>query len=299
MAKYENNHYVPASYFPPWCDDSGRMTYFKLAGDRFLTDTTTPKSVTKEKLLYGLHGAPSELVTEMETDYFTRVIDEPGAALLKLLIEKAPQTLSTDQRHQWTRFVMALHVRRPEAIEHAREEGRRIVIENLSNDPKYSELRSSEMPESMVDLVAPWVVQNFGMLTTPTVIDHEPTHEAIMGMHWWCQDLTSAPHDLLTCDRPLIWPMGANDENFYFCLPLTPKVCFFAAKQKQTVHKFQTTTPNLLTKSVNENIVSQASKHVYSTDASQAAFVERRMRAKEASRIFDTGRSHGSAAARW
>ncbi len=280
MAKHENNHYVPASYFPPWCDDGGRMTYFKLEGERFIANTTTPKSVAKEKLLYALHGAPTHLVTEMETDYFARVIDDPGAGLLRLLIEKGARALSTDQRHHWTRFVMALHLRRPEAIEHAREEGRRIVIKNFSDDAEYSALRSSEMPESMVDLIAPWVVDNFGMLTTPQIVDHEPTHEAIMGMHWWCQDLTSASHDLLTSDRPLFWPMGANDVNFYFSLPLTPRVCFFAAKQMHTVRDIQTSTPNVLVRRINESVVSQASEHVYSTDASQAAFVERRMRAK-------------------
>ncbi len=263
MPANQEHHYVPASYFNPWCDANGQMTYFKWFRQKFVVGSTSPKSATKERLLYALHGAPEHLLVAMETKFFTPIIDEPGASIRRILLEQGPDALSEDQRHIWTRYVMALHARRPEAIKHARDVGRQVILDTLRNDAEYAELRTENMPESLEDLVAPWALENFGMMVAPGFIDHEPTHETVMTMHWWCLDLRSSAHDLLTGDRPLIWPLGANDPKFYFAVPLSPRVCFFATKQVEMERLIMEAPASVTARRVNESVIGQSAGYVY------------------------------------
>jgi hypothetical protein len=214
----------------------------------------------------------------METKFFTPLIDQPGADILKILINSGPGKLTGDQRHVWTKYVMALHTRRPETIQLAREVGRQSLINTLGNDPEYAQMKTDGMPDSLLDFVAPWIIENFGMLNAPAIVDHEPTHNIIMGMRWWCVNFSLAKYDLLTGDRPLIWPMGANRPEFYFALPLSPRLCFFATKTASIEKMFRDSYRSRLARQVNEAVVSQASEYVYAAHGAHSKFVERRLK---------------------
>src|SRR6266852_9602890 len=124
MAAYQNNHYVPKSYYAPWCDKDSRMTYFHWVDDRFLCDRTSPRSAAKARDLYTLVGAPEEHMTAVETEFFTPHIDNPGARILRVIIEIGVEALMVEQRHMWVRYLMALRARTPEVIESVRVKGK-------------------------------------------------------------------------------------------------------------------------------------------------------------------------------
>ncbi len=249
------------------------MFYYTIRNERFISGDTTPGSASREHLLYALHGAPDQVVTDLERNYFTPHIDEPGAIIIKSIIKNGVESLSDSQRHLWTRYVMALHTRHPGAVEQLREAGQNLTIESLSNDEEYAALRTEGMPESLLGFVNPWLVNNFGMLTMPAIIDHEPTHNAIMAMDWWLMKFQYTTNDFITGDRPLIWMEGADKPNFHFVLPLTPRLCFFAAKNARKKALILATNKSLLLRQINVAIIGQ-SEYVYASHPGHERFVK-------------------------
>lgn len=280
MTAHQINHFVPASYFRPWCASDGRLVYFKWIGDRFLSDNANPKSIAKKPLLYNLHGAPKNKASIIETKFFTPLIDEPGALIHQILLVGSTTSLSLKERHQWARYLMALRVRTPEIIEKVRKLGSEGVRDSLRrNQDEYETIKSVGAPATLEECIQPWFLDNFGLARViPGVIDREDIRNNIVAMHWWCQDFSDCAIDLLTCDRPLIWHDGVHDDGFFLAIPLSPKIGFFIVKNIETRDKLCGLPLRELARKFNESIVTNADEYVYASDDGARKFIQKRLR---------------------
>jgi hypothetical protein len=230
--------------------------------------------------LYTLHGAPTKKASIIETNFFTPLIDEPGALIHQALLAGSTASLSPKERHQWVRYLMALRVRTPEIIEKVRKLGSEEVRDALRQNPdEYEAIKPVGAPSTLEECIEPWFLDNFGLARViPEVIDREGTRTTIVAMHWWCQDFSDCAIDLLTCDRPLIWHNGVHDVGFFLAIPLSPKIGFFIVKNIKTRDKLYALPLRELAIKFNESIVTNADEYVYASHDGAQKFIQKRLR---------------------
>lgn len=285
MPAHHNHHYVPKFYFKPWCDTDGKLVYFHWKNGRFLTNRANPKSIAKKPLLYARPGAPDEHHVTLETKFFTPQVDDPGATVLHDILERGVDALTEEQRHIWTRFLMALNARTPEAVERARVLGKEVLQRELQSNPEeYAAIKQPGDPatleEYLEEYVASWRLENFGLTQLPNIIDHENTHNAIIAMRWWLYDFKNAKHDLLTSDRPLVWDKDVSHLQFFLALPLTPRIGFFVTKNADVEAKLKSVGATKLAQRCNESIAANAVEYVYAAHDGHRQFIEKRLSAR-------------------
>lgn len=279
MPSHQKNHYVPEAYFKPWCSFSdGKLVYFHWAGERFLVNRANPRSIANEYLLYALDGAPTEHHVALETRYFTPHVDDPGAVVLQTIIATGISALTTDQRHLWVRYLMALRARTPEVIAQVKNTGKEMLQQELRRDPhEYEAVKIPGAPDLLEDCVASWYRDGFGMVTLPQIIDHSETHNELASMRWWCYDFRNSSVELLTSDRPLIWNGGTTGEQFFLALPITPRLGFFIAKNTQTENKLRNLGASTLARKFNESVIANAVEYVYGVHDGARRFIKTRL----------------------
>jgi hypothetical protein len=284
MSAHQNNHYVPASYFRPWCGDDKKLTYFHWVEQRFLIDRASPRAIASERNLYTLHGAPDDQAAVVETDFFARLIDQPGATIQQKILSGIA-SFSLEERHKWARYLMALRARTPEMIATAQKLGRegvRAILRDSQNE--YEAIKPLGGPATFEECVAPWFLENFGTARViPALIDKEETRSKIVAMDWWCQDFSGCGRELLTCDRPLVWQGGVDDKNFLLALPISPKLVFFIVNDPNLWANLARCPLRELAKQVNVSIISNAVEYVYAAGAGPANFIRSRLRRSETS----------------
>jgi hypothetical protein len=282
MTTHKKNHYVPASYFSPWCSSDRKLVYYKWFGNRFLVDRANPKSIACKPNLYTLHGAPADKTSQIETKFFTPLIDEPGAAIQKILVLGSTKFLTVEQRHFWARYLMALLVRTPEQVENIQKLGREGVLTALRQNPEeYEAIKPTGAPSTLEECIAPWFLDNFGLARViPELIDKLDTRNEIVAMNWFCRDFSGCNFELLTCDRPLIRYRGVHDEDFFLALPLSPKVGFFIVKSLKTWDKFCEMPLRDLAIKFNESLIANSVEHVYSSNDKAEKFIQERLKLK-------------------
>lgn len=286
MPAHQQHHYVPEHYFKPWLGKDAKLVYFHWGNGRFLTNRVNPKSITKEPLLYAMPGAPAQYHVSLETEFFTPQVDNPGATVLHGILERGVDALTEEQRHTWTRYLMALRARTPEAVERAKVLGKKVLQRDLqSNQEDYDAFKPEGAPDTLEECIALWYRENFGSLALPSVIDHPETHHAITNMHWWLYDFQDAKHDLLTSDRPLIWHKDVSHPQFFLALPLTPRIGFFVTNNADIEAKLKSVGATKLAQRCNESMVASADEYVYATHDGHKQFVEKRLLARNTGKI--------------
>lgn len=279
MPSHHKNHYVPESYFKPWCSfNDGKLTYFHWVGERFLVNRANPRSIANEHLLYALDGASTEHHVALETRYFTPHVDDPGSVVLQAIIARGINALTMDQRHIWVRYLMALRARTPEIIAQVKTVGKEMLQQELRRDvDEYEAIKIQGAPDSLEDCVTSWFRNGIGLVTLPAIIDHTETHNELAAMQWWCYDFREAGTELLTGDRPLIWYGGMKGEQFFLALPITPRLGFFITKDRRTENKLRSLGSNGLARKFNESVIANAVEYVYGVHDGASHFIETRL----------------------
>lgn len=280
MTAHHTHHFVPASYFRPWCTADKKLSCFKWENDHFIVGRSSPKRIASKSNLYSLHGAPANKLNIVETGFFTPYIDQPGAVMHQKILSGNITTLLLEQRHQWARYLMAIRARTPEAVEMIQRVSSEGVRDALRQNPeKYEAIKPVGAPSSLEACIESWYLDNFGLARViHAVIDKEDTRNAIVDMHWQCRDFSECSFELLTCDRPLIWNKCVDDDGFFLAIPLSPKVGFFAVKKTNTWSKLCELPLRDLARMFNESIVNNAVKYVYAKDDSPQKFIQKRLR---------------------
>jgi hypothetical protein len=208
MTRPRDNHYVPQFLLSRWCDHRGKLTAYARHQGRVVTSELSPRGTAFEPELYSYEGVGAENRHALETNFMTPHIDTPAASIVQKIVNGGLPTLTTDERSDFTRFVLSLRARHPDAVAMARSEGRRNLIASLARDPEeYIAARSPSSPSALLEWTeqhAPGLIVNFGMTVLTGVITDDKTGERIFRMPWWTYDVRDARTDLLISDRPCL-----------------------------------------------------------------------------------------------
>lgn len=114
-AMREKHHYIPVFYLKRWAGNDGRLCVYSRPYDRVKANRKNPDATGYEYDLYAIRGAGAETAGHLEGRFLLSA-DNDAARALDLLETGRIAQLDVRLRSAWSRFVMTLLHRNPEAV---------------------------------------------------------------------------------------------------------------------------------------------------------------------------------------
>jgi len=271
-SKGQKHHYIPVFYLKQWMGPKKTVCEFSRPYDRVRTRSPHPDGTGYVRGLYAIDDLDPNVVNAIE-DMFLKPSDGMAAEALQSLLQEVPLTHPLRMRHAWTRFLLSLLIRYPEAI----AEMKKRLRENV--EQIYLKTRQPDEPETFAEYEAKLgtneLARVHGKLMMDLMLDSK-MGRLIFGMHWGVVAFTNHRHELLTSDRPVVsnqFPISAN----HICLPISPTMLFVACATEQAEKEFRALDAGHVMKLMNDFVASRARTYVWGRDASQLRFVENRL----------------------
>jgi hypothetical protein len=115
MAEAEKHHYLPVFYLKQWAGADGRLCQFSRPYDRVKPKRTHPDGTGYVRGLYAIEDIDPEVINAIETK-FLKPADGLAADALQDLLNDRPFRRPAPMRTSWSRFVLSLMIRYPEAV---------------------------------------------------------------------------------------------------------------------------------------------------------------------------------------
>jgi hypothetical protein len=268
----QKHHYLPVFYLKQWRAADGRICEYSRPHGTVKPRPTYPDGAGYVRGLYRIDGLPPETMNVIETQ-FLMPTDGLASDALKALVAGREFAKPTQMRHSWTRFILSLMLRYPEAIDamkrRLRENVQKVYAANRKEaDPAtFEEYEAQNGTDEMARL--------HGKLLMDLMQDSR-MGRLIFGMHWGVISFSRSEHTLLTSDRPVIsnvFPLSAN----HVCLPIGPERMFFACATEEAEKEMQRLDPRTIMRLMNDEIAKRALRYVYANNDRQLRFVENRL----------------------
>jgi hypothetical protein len=267
----EKYHYVPVFYLKQWAGSDGLCQYSRPY--KFVKPKRVhPDATGYIRGLYAFDGLPAETANIIETK-FLKPTDGLAADALRALVADQPLARPAEMRTSWSRFVLSLLLRYPEAIERMKQQLRE-TVERI-----YAETKKEDEPATFTEYEAlhgtDEMVRLHGKLLLDLMQDSK-MGRMIFGMHWGVATFVPRTHTFLTSDRPVItnvFPVGGN----HVCLPIGPYKMFFACEDQRSQQMLERIDPMDIIHRMNDVVAKRAYKFVYGVDDTQLRFVENRL----------------------
>jgi hypothetical protein len=281
VSEPRKHHYIPVCYLKQWANTGDRRLCehkLILGGHGVKPRRTSPDGTGYQVDLYRVHGVPDSVSQDFEKR-FMRLVDTDASRALEKIIAGDTDNWPGDLRSGWTRFILSLLFRNPEAVTTIKGH----VIEMWEESIKalqadYAARWRPGDPESFEELLAkrePSAAQIGAANFLADVIDNDRVGKTIFEMKWSCIDLSKSSHQLLTSDRPIDMPLGLADSNAYISLPVSPHVLFVAAHNHDTANALRGANQTEVAGKNNRRIIEQARKFVWGSTDSQLSFVQK------------------------
>src|SRR5581483_4429623 len=269
--KGQKHHYIPVFYLKQWMGKN-TVCEFSRPYDRVKTRSPHPDGTGYIRGLYAIDDLDPNVVNAIE-DMFLKPSDGMAAEALHCLLREVPFTHPERMRHAWTRFVLSLLIRYPEAIAQMKKQLR----ENV--EKIYEQTRNPDEPPTFAEYEAKLgtneLARVHGKLMMDLMLDSR-MGKLIFGMHWGVISFSNYKHELLTSDRPVVsnqFPITGN----HMCLPISPTMLFVAFESDTAEKEFRALDARYVMKLMNEFVVSRARKYVWGRSDGQLRFAENRL----------------------
>jgi hypothetical protein len=229
--KDPKHHYIPVFYLNQWADDRSRLIEYSRQGPAALVKPrpTSPTGTGYVRGLYRIEDVDPDGVNAIETKLL-KPSDGLAADALQSFLRGEPFPRQ-ELRTSWSRFVLSLTLRYPEAVALMKRQLRENVEKIYSQTkeahepPTFAEYEAIHGPEEMVRV--------HGKLLMDLMRDSR-MGRLIFGMHWGVVRFKAYKHNLLTSDRPIAsntFQLSAH----HLCMPISPEVVWYAcATPKRT-----------------------------------------------------------------
>ena len=195
-------------YLKQWTTTDRRLCEYKLVpgGYGVKPRRTSPDGTGYQIDLYRVDGVSGRDHQDFEKRFMHLVDTDASRALEKIIVGET-DNWSGNLRSGWTRFILSLLFRNPEAVTTIKghivemwDEG----IKALQAD--YAARRRAGDPESFEEFLAkhePSAAQIGAANFSADVIDNAQVGKTVFEMKWSRVDLSKSNHELLTSDRPI------------------------------------------------------------------------------------------------
>lgn len=288
--KQERHHFIPQFYLRPWLGDDNKLQEFGRVppSGQVRSRRMGTASVGFAMNLYSLPGVTEDTKQNVEREYYGAVDRTAAAVRDKLLAGSI--SLTKQERHNWTRFILSLEGRHPEEMAKLKA----IVAQHVKSPTEdmraaYLKMRLDRQPKDWDELIsslfdgAPELIAIMGSIK---LIANAPSLIVIENLHWYVLDTSEVTRKLMTSDRPVIFTGGAGHPEGHIALPISPDKLFVATSYREFGERLRRWPQGKLVRACNHAIVGQAKHHVYGVDASNLAEVRRQMSKDEFSTLI-------------
>jgi hypothetical protein len=290
MSGSRDTHFLPQFLLRRWGNSKGKVTVYARKQGRIVTSELSPRSTAFEPDLYSYQGVSGEQRHEIETNLMTHRIDTPAALIVQKILDGGFTELTTEERSDFTRFVMSLRARHPDAVALALNESKRQLTTALARDPEeYLAAREPGSPSTLIEWTeqyTPELYRNFGVSIIPGVITDNKTGERIFRMPWWVHDIRGAGTDLLISDRPCLLEGNAIEGLCLIALPLSPSILFFVCNDPQRTSALRSMNISALVNQMNIASAYYAAERVYGTGRHHLPLVEKLLGFRTTRNVF-------------
>lgn len=278
MSIPHDHHFVPAFYLRQWCDSSGKLIEYTIKHRNLIAKPVGPDATGFEFDLYAFPELPPDQSQFIEQKFFDYADRTASDALQLHLTGRNGWT--RELTSAWSRFVIALYLRHPDAMPELRAAAKNIW-EYTGEDAKrrYDQMRQPEDPATYNEYLASCDQHTASKATMRLIIglfDNERLGARVNNMEWGIVDLSASPLRLLTSDRPVeLFDIGAP--RGVISIPISPTMVFVAVNDPGTLDQLRRAKPKTIVASMNRYIVRRARRFVWASDESQTPYVRRHM----------------------
>ena len=281
MSKEGRHHYIPVFYLKQWARDKGRLCEFSKPYDRVKPRKTHPDGTGYVDGLNTVEGLPPAEARFLE-DVFFQIADDAAARALKILLSPPPWTFTTKERSGWSRFIMSLMVRNPEALQRYKEVAAAIFKEALPHiEANYANERGPDDPPTYAEYAqrhGPNPAARTIVRVVQSLADNAELGRRINSMRWTVLSAANPKFELLTSDRPMLITNGIGPPAGHLIMPISPFHIFVATNNVEKENEIRAVwNGGNAIEQVNERVACQSRKYVYGTDDKQLAFVSKRL----------------------
>ncbi|MFK4720538.1 hypothetical protein ABIE89_001638 [Bradyrhizobium niftali] len=280
MGQPRDHHFIPVFYLRQWHDSEGRLYEHKqVHGGRIVQKPVSAVATGFQRDLYTFPALGAEGFDQHLESKFFQIVDDEGAKALHRFIKRAPVPWSAEARSGWSRFLLSLKVRHPDAMEELR-----IAIPRLwgrsypPSQTEYEKIRKPGDPDSFEAFLKrrdPNIVHKITLNLIMRAIELIEVGTHINGMKWKVFDLPKSKHDLLTSDRPAHY-FKIKERDGFISLPVGPRKLFVAANSNHVFQSLMGADQTRVVTEVNKKVVSQARRFAYTRfSSSNQPIIER------------------------
>jgi hypothetical protein len=283
MSTPHHHHFIPAFYLGQWCtdpaSDASKLIEYSIPYPGKLAAKQVGRRATGfERDLYAFPELPPDQAQFIEQKFFDYA-DRVAADALQMLLSGDNQWTS-ETRSAWSRFVIGVHLRHPDAIPELRAAARSIWISNGERfQREYELIRQPDDPPMFDERIAkidPLVSIKVEVNAIIKMIDNEKINGHINNMTWDVLDVTAAPHRLLTSDRPVIISKLKNSAGS-IVMPISPTKLFLAVNDGRWVGRVRSEKSRDVVGRFNRQTIERARRFVWAYDNSQETFIRKHM----------------------
>ncbi len=274
-----DHHFIPAFYLKQWVGPNGKLIEYTRKGGKLISKTIGPRSTGFERDLYTFPELPPDAQQYLEEVFFAYA-DQKASDALDNHLGVATLPWTSELVTAWSRFVIAIHFRHPDAMPELHAAAKNIwAASGQDYQARYEAIRKPSDPPTMDEYLAlrdPFAPVKMGVNLIIKAFDNEILCAHLNQMRYAIVDLSAAPHRLLTSDRPVQF-FNLKEPNGLISMPISPTKLFVAANEEATFDKTRRAPPRKIVRGVNTYVVSRARRFVWVQDGSQERFIANNM----------------------
>jgi hypothetical protein len=277
-----DHHFIPAFYLKHWAGPDGKLIEYTRKGGKLIAKPVGPHSTGYERDLYAFPELPPDAAQFIEQVFFGYA-DQKASDALDNHLGLATYPWASELVSAWSRFIIAIHLRHPDAMPELRKAAKSIWdASGVDYQARYEAIRQPTDPPTFDEYLAlrdPLAPIKMRVNLIIKALDNDIVGAHVNKMPFAIIDLSAWPHRLLTSDRP-VELFNLKAPNGLVSIPISPTKLFVAANDEATFDKLRRASPRKLACDVNTYVVSRARRLVWAQDRSQERFIENRMSTK-------------------
>jgi hypothetical protein len=278
-----DHHFIPAFYLGQWCDSNNddKLIEYSIKHGKLIPKPVGRRATGYQRDLYAFPELPPNLAQFIEQEFFDYA-DRVASDALQMLLS-GDNRWTSETRSAWSRFVIGVHLRHPDAIPELRAAATSVWANDdeikRQSQRQYELIRKPTDPVTFDERIAeidPLVAVKVELNTIMKLIDNEKICGHINNMVWDVIDVSAATRHLLTSDRPVILSK-LKERDGSIMMPISPAKLFVAVNHARWLSYLKGVRPRDIVGPANRQTIERARRYVWAQDTSQEGFIRKHM----------------------
>lgn len=277
-----DHHFIPAFYLKHWAGSKGKVFEYARKGGKLIPKPVGPRGTGFERDLYAFTELPHDQAQFVEQVFFNYA-DQKASEALDIHLGISSASWTSELTSAWSRFVLGVHLRHPDAVPELREAAEKIwKASGEDYQARYEEIREPGDPATFDEKLTqrdPLTHIKVQVNLIIKALDNEIVGTHLNQMKWATVDVSSSSVRLLTSDRP-VEIFDLKEPGGLLAIPISPTKLFLAANDEATFAKVRPAKADQLVENSNRFVVSRARRFVWAADESQTDYIAEKMSTK-------------------